>query len=79
MPKLTNRLRVLRAERRMSQMALGRRVGISQARISSIENGYAEPSANERKKIARTLKVTVADAFPDVVSAAPDTKEAMAS
>lgn len=62
--KVTNRLRVFRAERRWSQMELGRRTRISPNRIWRFENGYAEPTPDEQDRLAKTLRVTVQDVFP---------------
>lgn len=59
-----NRLRVLRAEQRMTQLTLARKVRINQTRISFIENGHVEPTPEERDRLARALKVAVTDAFP---------------
>lgn len=59
-----NRLRVLRAERRMTQLTLARRSHINATRISFIENSLIEPTERERTRLARALRVMVADAFP---------------
>jgi len=60
----TNRLRVLRAERRISQMTLAQEVGVSQATFSTWETAYFEPDDDMKRKIARALDVTVADLVP---------------
>lgn len=59
-----NRLRVWRAERRMTQLTLARKSRINVARVSFIENGLAEPTDRERRRLARVLKVMEAEAFP---------------
>jgi transcriptional regulator with XRE-family HTH domain len=59
-----NRLRMLRAERRLTQMLLSRKSGIQPSRISLIENGLVEPKAEERDRLARALKADVAEVFP---------------
>ena len=59
-----NRLRVLRAERRVTQLTLARRAHVNPTRISFIENGHVEPTPEERDRLARALKVAVTDAFP---------------
>jgi transcriptional regulator with XRE-family HTH domain len=65
MPKPeTNRLRVVRAERRVTQLALARKSQINATRISFIENGHVEPTASERDRIARALRVSVEIVFP---------------
>jgi len=62
--KVSNRLRVLRAERRWSQMETGRRARVSTNRLWRFENGYAEPTAEERDRLARAFRVSVEDIFP---------------
>jgi putative transcriptional regulator len=59
-----NRLRVLRAERRMTQLSLAAKAGINVARISFIENGHVEPKPEERDRIARAFEVPVSNVFP---------------
>lgn len=44
-PRLANRLRVARAERRWSQDDLARRAGVTRQTVSSIETGQYVPSA----------------------------------
>lgn len=66
--KQGNRLRVLRAERRMTQLALGRKAHINQTRISFIENGHVEPTAAERSDLARAFSVDESQVFPDAVT-----------
>jgi putative transcriptional regulator len=60
---LHNNIRVLRAERRMTQAELALRVGSSRQTILSIENGGTVPSATLAFKIAKALKVPVTDVF----------------
>ena len=55
----TNRLRVLRAERRMSQDAAAARLRVSQAQYSKLERGFAEPTAQQRRILARMFRVAV--------------------
>jgi DNA-binding XRE family transcriptional regulator len=54
-----NRLRVVRAERRISQETLAIKVGVSQAQMSKIERGTAAPDTKLRRRIAKVLKVDV--------------------
>lgn len=61
-----NRLRVVRADKRVKQETLELKTGIPQSRISQIENEYVEPTKTERTAIARALKVKVQDVFPPV-------------
>jgi DNA-binding XRE family transcriptional regulator len=61
--RLANRLRVIRAERDLSQTELADQVGVSRQTISSIETGQYVPSALLALRIARALAIPVADLF----------------
>ena len=61
-----NTLRVRRAERRISQLDLSREVGIGVNRFWRIENGYADPTDEERASIASALGVSEAEIWPDL-------------
>jgi transcriptional regulator with XRE-family HTH domain len=66
--KSLNRLRVVRAEKRVTQEELEARTDrlkkrVTQSRISLIENG-AEADASEQRVLARALRVPVQDVFP---------------
>lgn len=52
---MKNTLRVRRAERRLSQMALAAQAGIHHNRLWRIENEHTEPSEDERARIAAVL------------------------
>ena len=56
-----NRLKVLRAECQISQIELAFKIDMSRDRYIRIENGYAQPTDRELRKIARVLGVTVDD------------------
>lgn len=58
-PRLSNRLRVARAERDLSQGELARAVGVSRQTISSIETGQYCPSALLAFRVARALEVRI--------------------
>jgi transcriptional regulator with XRE-family HTH domain len=60
----TNRLRLLRAEHRLSQQEVAHRLDISQAQFSKWERGYVEPDAAQRRKLARIFKVPVTALAP---------------
>jgi putative transcriptional regulator len=60
---MTNRLRVLRAERNWSQMELGRRVGVSRQAINAVETGKYDPSLPLALKIARLFARPVEEIF----------------
>jgi len=59
-----NRLRVLRAERRLSQMEAAEASGISHNRYWRIENGWTEPTKEERRSLAKIFDVPVSAVFP---------------
>lgn len=64
-----NRLRVMRAEKRMTQMSVATKAKMHPSRLSYIENGHVEPSGMERAAIARALRVPVHEIFPSEVTA----------
>ncbi len=61
--QLQNRIRVFRAEYRMSQSDLAAAIGVSRKTISTIEVGRFIPSTLIALKIARHFKVPVEDVF----------------
>ncbi len=61
--KLTNRIRVFRAEHRMSQDDLAKAIGVSRKTISTIEVGRFIPSTIIAMLIAAYFKVSVEDIF----------------
>lgn len=61
------KLRVLRAERGISQMETAAKAQLSQNRYWKIENGYANPTDDEREHIAAVFDVPVTDIFPQAV------------
>lgn len=62
-PRLTNRLRVARAERNLSQSDLASLAGVTRQTISSIETGQYVPSALLAFVLARRLRFSVEDLF----------------
>lgn len=60
-----NRLRVMRAERRISQLRLALQAGINQTRLWRIENGFAVATPNERRALARGLGMSEADIWAE--------------
>ncbi|MDO8562709.1 MAG: helix-turn-helix transcriptional regulator [Candidatus Limnocylindria bacterium] len=60
---LSNRLRVARAERDLSQEQLAQAAGVSRQTISSIETGQYCPSTLLAFRLARVLEVRVDDLF----------------
>ena len=61
--ELDNRIRVFRAEHRMSQGELAECIGVSRKTISTIEVGRFVPSTIIALKIARYFGVAVEDIF----------------
>ena len=58
-----NRLRIIRAEKRITQFDLRIKTGINQSKISLAENGYIELRDDEKERIAKALNCAVADIF----------------
>jgi transcriptional regulator with XRE-family HTH domain len=52
---IRNRLRVLRAERRMTQFQLAQKSRINPATVSLIENEHLVPTPDQRDRLARAL------------------------
>ncbi|MBI1358215.1 MAG: helix-turn-helix domain-containing protein [Acidobacteria bacterium] len=61
--ELENRIRVFRAERRISQAELADGIGVSRKTISTIEVGRFIPSTVVALKIARYFNVPVEEIF----------------
>lgn len=59
---LRNRLKEIRAEKKMSQSQLAERVGVSRNTISSIETGQFSPTA----KLALILCIALDKKFEDI-------------
>jgi putative transcriptional regulator len=62
-PELSNRLKVLRAERDWTQAELAEIVGVSRKTINTIERGVFVPSTVLALKLARAFDVSVEDVF----------------
>lgn len=60
---MTNRLRVLRAERRWSQADLAERLGVSRQTVNAIETERYEPSLSLAFKIARLFEHSIEEIF----------------
>ena len=58
-----NRLRIIRAEKGITQFDLRIKTGINQSKISLAENGYIELRDDEKEKIAKALNCKVTDIF----------------
>ena len=62
-----NRLKVIRAERRLTQFKLALLSGITQSRLSYFENSLLMPTDDEKKKLAGALGMEVEGIFPKEV------------
>lgn len=62
---LAHNLRVLRASRRLSQNVLAEEAGVTQALVSAIELGKANPTLASLERIAQVLKVDMSELFLD--------------
>lgn len=63
---MINRLRVIRAERRVTQFRLRLETGINATKISFIENGLVAPTNLEKQKLSRALGVGPEEIFPEM-------------
>lgn len=63
---MTNRLRVLRAERRWSQADLAERLGVSRQTVNAIETGKYDPSLPLAFRIGRLFALRIEDIFQPV-------------
>lgn len=61
--RLANRLRVARAEKRLSQEQLAHLAGVTRQTIGAIENGQYYPSALLAFVLARRLEMPVTELF----------------
>lgn len=62
---MTNRLRVLRAERQWSQADLAERLGVSRQTVNAIETGKYDPSLPLAFRIARLFGLRIEEVFLD--------------
>ena len=60
---MTNRLRVLRAEKRWSQAEVAERLNVSRQTINAIETGKYDPSLPLAFGIARLFEARIEDVF----------------
>ena len=60
---MTNRLRVLRAERRWSQADLAERLGVSRQTVNAVETERYEPSLSLAFKIALLFEQSIEQIF----------------
>lgn len=63
---MTNRLRVLRAERSWSQGVLSEKLGVSRQTVNAVETGRYDPSLPLAFRIARLFALRIEEIFePD--------------
>lgn len=62
---MKNKIREARFFAGMIQDELHLKTGLSQAKISRIERGYIKPTKEDKRLIAKALKKSVRDIFPD--------------
>lgn len=65
---MENRLRVLRAERCISQEALAKLAGLSRVTVNRVERGTHIPDGRTMMKLAQALGRPVADLFPPLLA-----------
>ena len=56
-----NRLKVVRAERNMTQFKLALLAGVTQSRLSYFENSLVKPTEEEKLRISKVLRVRPED------------------
>jgi putative transcriptional regulator len=60
---MTNRIRVLRAEKDWTQAELAGKIGVSRQAIIAVENGKYEPALGLAFKIARAFQKNIEEVF----------------
>lgn len=61
MDKLSKRLKQLRSEKRLTQLQLATKAKLSLGYIARLETGHYDPQLSTLKKLARALRVSVAE------------------
>lgn len=59
--RLAKRLKQLRADRGLTQAALAQRAGVTLSYVGRLEIGMHDPQLSTLRKLAKALKVPVAD------------------
>ena len=60
-----NNIRELRNKKGISQSCLSRMIGVAEPSLSQVERGQRLPWPRLKREIARVLKVTQKELFPD--------------
>ena len=63
MDKLAGRIRAARRKRGWSQETLAKEAGISRGYLARLETGRQDPTVGTVEKIARALRIKLADLF----------------
>jgi XRE family aerobic/anaerobic benzoate catabolism transcriptional regulator len=61
MVSLAKRIKSLRADRGLTQASLAKRAGLTLGYIGKLETGHYDPQLSTLMKLAKALKVTVAE------------------
>ena len=69
---MTNRLRVLRAERDWTQADLAERLDVSRQTVNALETGKYDPSLPLAFRIARLFGVSIEDVFHPEAEISPE-------
>ena len=64
--KCPSRLRLARIEAGLIQIELCRKASLSPSRLSLLENRHVEPSVDEKRRLARALRRSVEELFPQL-------------
>jgi transcriptional regulator with XRE-family HTH domain len=59
--RLATRIKALRERRRLSQEALAAKAGVSRGYLARLETGRHDPTVGTVEKLAKALRVKVAD------------------
>ncbi len=62
---MNNKLRIVRAEKRVTQFRLALCAGVNATKISFIENGLVQPNEIEKRKLSQALGVRPEEIFPE--------------
>jgi len=62
---MINRIKARRFINNQTQDVLSNLTGLDRPKISRIENGFVEPKQSEKEALAKALKTSVKDLFPE--------------
>jgi transcriptional regulator with XRE-family HTH domain len=61
MVPLSKRLKQLRAKRKLTQLKLAKKTGLTLAYIGRLETGYYDPKLSSLRRLAKVLGVTITE------------------